>query len=331
MASGRRWGTESLGEPAEGRQSHPGSCYRELSRFPAITRAALGAAAGGQAFRLYTGELGLARPRRSRHGRALTSPSRRVQPARPAPPEAPALQPALQPAARWRRPCCQPGSAQRRDPQPVGLAAGLRDGAARPCPWLQPPCRPQASQPGLAVGAAPRRAHPLPAAGPRVAGGNAGARGSLGRWVLRAGRACAEPPLAQVWDGCGRSHGVDLTALGKHGRVYTEGRAPSQNTPRVRARVAQLVAPLAVPVPRWALAPCSRTRALCLPGLVPLGDAAALCGREEPAQTTKTQPMACAGGSQAGGGGGGGGGGWRASRERATCMVSVPVTVPRTP
>uniref|UniRef100_A0A8B9TXP9 acylaminoacyl-peptidase n=1 Tax=Anas platyrhynchos TaxID=8839 RepID=A0A8B9TXP9_ANAPL len=31
------------------------------------------------------------------------------------------------------------------------------------------------------------------------------------------------PPLAQVWDGGGRSHGVDLTALGKHGRVYTEG------------------------------------------------------------------------------------------------------------
>lgn len=131
MALGRRWGTESPGEPAEGLQSHPGSCYRELSRFPAITRAALGAAGGGQAFLLYTGELGLVRPRHSRHGRALTSPSHRVQPARPAPPAAPAVQPALQPAAGRQQPHCQPGSAQRRDPPPVGLAAGLRDGTGR--------------------------------------------------------------------------------------------------------------------------------------------------------------------------------------------------------
>ncbi|XP_068550306.1 acylamino-acid-releasing enzyme-like isoform X2 [Anas acuta] len=29
--------------------------------------------------------------------------------------------------------------------------------------------------------------------------------------------------VLEVWDGGGRSHGVDLTALGKHGRVYTEG------------------------------------------------------------------------------------------------------------
>lgn len=180
MASGRRWGMESPGEPAEGLQSHPGSCYRELSRFPAITRAALGAAGRGQAFLLYTGELGLARPRHSWHGRALTSPSHRVQPARPAPPAAPALQPALQPAAGGRQPHCQPGSAQRRDLPPVGLWDGTGRGSAA-VPPLQPPCRPQASQPGLAIGAAPRRARPLPAAGPRGAGGNTGARGCLGR------------------------------------------------------------------------------------------------------------------------------------------------------
>lgn len=34
----------------------PAACYRELSRFPAVTRASLRAAAGGQTFLLYTGE-----------------------------------------------------------------------------------------------------------------------------------------------------------------------------------------------------------------------------------------------------------------------------------
>lgn len=34
----------------------PAARYRELSRFPAVTRAALRAAAGGQTFLLYTGE-----------------------------------------------------------------------------------------------------------------------------------------------------------------------------------------------------------------------------------------------------------------------------------
>lgn len=34
----------------------PAACYRELSRFPAVTRATLRAAAGGQTFLLYTGE-----------------------------------------------------------------------------------------------------------------------------------------------------------------------------------------------------------------------------------------------------------------------------------
>lgn len=34
----------------------PAACYRKLSRFPAVTRATLRAAAGGQTFLLYTGE-----------------------------------------------------------------------------------------------------------------------------------------------------------------------------------------------------------------------------------------------------------------------------------
>ncbi|KAF4803448.1 acylaminoacyl-peptide hydrolase [Turdus rufiventris] len=44
-------GTEEGAEAARG----PAACYRELSRFPAITRAALRAADGGQTFLLYTG------------------------------------------------------------------------------------------------------------------------------------------------------------------------------------------------------------------------------------------------------------------------------------
>ncbi|XP_059679448.1 acylamino-acid-releasing enzyme [Gavia stellata] len=46
MASGTEQGVEAASSPA--------ACYRELSQFPAITRAALGAAAGGQTFLLYT-------------------------------------------------------------------------------------------------------------------------------------------------------------------------------------------------------------------------------------------------------------------------------------
>lgn len=42
----------SLIQAADG----PAACYRDLSRFPAVTRAALRAAAGGQTFLLYTGE-----------------------------------------------------------------------------------------------------------------------------------------------------------------------------------------------------------------------------------------------------------------------------------
>lgn len=42
----------SLTQAAEG----PGACYRELSRFPAVTRAALSTTAEGETFLLYTGE-----------------------------------------------------------------------------------------------------------------------------------------------------------------------------------------------------------------------------------------------------------------------------------
>ncbi|XP_066859266.1 acylamino-acid-releasing enzyme isoform X4 [Anser cygnoides] len=149
MASGRRWGTESLGEPAEGQQSHPGSCYRELSRFPAITRAALGAAAGGQAFRLYTecSQPDLRRQRLLRFSRHYS----------------------LQHAGG-------------------GLAASR------------------------AVLSAEIRNQLLSQDSP-----SGQRRAVLTRCPLQGHE------LLEVWDGCGRSHGVDLTALGKHGRVYTEG------------------------------------------------------------------------------------------------------------
>lgn len=62
MASGTQRGAGSWGQPAEGQRSSPGACYRELSRFPAVSCAALGATAGGrgqgQAFLLHTGESG---------------------------------------------------------------------------------------------------------------------------------------------------------------------------------------------------------------------------------------------------------------------------------
>lgn len=174
-----------------------------------------------------------------------------------------------------------------------------RDGAVRPCPRCSLPAARRLLSQDSPSGQRRAVLARCPLQGHEVLGRGGGCCG-YGVPVL-------SPPLAQVWDGGGRSHGVDLTALGKHGRVYTEGRAPSQNTPRMQVRVARLVAPLAAPVPRWALAPCPCTRALRLPGLVPLGDAAALRGREEPAQATKTQPVACAGGSRAGRGGGGGG------------------------
>lgn len=64
MASGTQWGAGSWGQSAEGQRSSPGACYRELSRFPAISCAALGATAGGRgrAFLLHTGESGPAAP-----------------------------------------------------------------------------------------------------------------------------------------------------------------------------------------------------------------------------------------------------------------------------
>ncbi|XP_050568646.1 acylamino-acid-releasing enzyme [Cygnus atratus] len=149
MASGRRWGTESLGEPAGGRQSHPGSCYRELSHFPAITRAALGAAAGGQAFRLYTecSQPDLRRRRLLRFSRHYS----------------------LQHAGG-------------------GLTA---------------------SQAALSAEIRNQLLSQDSPSGQR--------RAVLTRCPLQGHE------LLEVWDGCGRSHGVDLTALGKHSRVYTEG------------------------------------------------------------------------------------------------------------
>ncbi|XP_054694133.1 acylamino-acid-releasing enzyme-like isoform X1 [Grus americana] len=57
MASGTDRSTEAAGSPA--------ACYRELRRFPAVTRAALCAAVGGQTFLLYTGSSARTRPRGS--------------------------------------------------------------------------------------------------------------------------------------------------------------------------------------------------------------------------------------------------------------------------
>ncbi|XP_071900162.1 acylamino-acid-releasing enzyme-like isoform X1 [Anas platyrhynchos] len=149
MASGRRWGMESPGEPAEGLQSHPGSCYRELSRFPAITRAALGAAGRGQAFLLYTecSQPDLRRRRLLRFSRHY--------------------------------------SLQRAGGSLTASRAAL---SAEICHQLLSQDSPSGQR-----------------------------RAVLARCPLQGHE------VLEVWDGGGRSHGVDLTALGKHGRVYTEG------------------------------------------------------------------------------------------------------------
>ncbi|XP_064523997.1 acylamino-acid-releasing enzyme-like isoform X1 [Pseudopipra pipra] len=142
MATGNQPGMEAAGGPA--------ACYRELSQFPAITRAALGAAAGGQTFLLYTE---CSRP---------DLPRRRL--------------------LRFSRHY----SVRRTDGG--GLAASRTALSAGIHNQLLSQDSPT-GQHRAVLSRCPRQGH----------------------------------ELLEVWDSGGRSHSVDLTALGKHGEVYTEG------------------------------------------------------------------------------------------------------------
>ncbi|XP_055662008.1 acylamino-acid-releasing enzyme isoform X2 [Falco peregrinus] len=142
MASGTERGTEVAGGPA--------ACYRELSQFPAITSAALGAAAGGQTFLLYTE---CSRP---------DLPRRRL--------------------LRFSR---------HYSLQHVG-GRGLAISRAALSAEIHNQLLSQHSPTGqhrAVLSRCPQQGH----------------------------------ELLEVWGSSGRSHSVDLTALGKHGEVYTEG------------------------------------------------------------------------------------------------------------
>ncbi|XP_014107313.1 PREDICTED: acylamino-acid-releasing enzyme-like isoform X2 [Pseudopodoces humilis] len=140
-------GTEKGVEAAHG----PAACYRELSRFPAVTRAALRAAAEGQTFLLYTecSRPDLARRRLLRFGRHYSV----------------------------RRTAGPEGLAVSR----TALSAGIHN-------QLLSQDSPTGQRRAV-LERCPRQGH----------------------------------ELLQVWDSGGCSHSVDLTALGKHGDVYTEG------------------------------------------------------------------------------------------------------------
>ncbi|XP_074770733.1 LOW QUALITY PROTEIN: acylamino-acid-releasing enzyme-like [Athene noctua] len=149
MAEGTERGAESassLSQAAGG----PAACYRELSRFPTITRAALGATAGGQTFLLYTECSRPDLPRRrllrfSRHYSLRHTDGRGLAVSR------------------------------------TGLSAEIHH--------------------QLLSQDSPTGQH----------------RAVLSRCPWQGHE------LLEVWGSSGRSHSVDLTALGKHGEVYTEG------------------------------------------------------------------------------------------------------------
>ncbi|XP_054033269.1 acylamino-acid-releasing enzyme [Dryobates pubescens] len=128
----------------------PAACYRELCRFPAVTRAAVGAATGGQTFLLYTE---CSRPDLSR--RRLLRFSRHYS--------------------------LQRTGSRSITASPAALSAEIHNQLLS-----------QDSPTGQ------RRAVLSRCPG-------------LGHELL------------EVWGSSGRSHSVDLTALGKHGEVYTEG------------------------------------------------------------------------------------------------------------
>ncbi|XP_072791108.1 acylamino-acid-releasing enzyme isoform X2 [Taeniopygia guttata] len=150
MATGTEKGVEhvpSLMQAARG----PAARYRELSRFPAVTRAALRAASGGQTFLLYTecSRPDLARRRLLRFGRHYS----------------------------LRRTAGREGLAVSRTALSAEIHSQL---LSQDSP---------AGQRRAALTRCPRQGH----------------------------------ELLEVWDSAGCSHSVDLTALGKHGDVYTEG------------------------------------------------------------------------------------------------------------
>ncbi|OWK56002.1 Acylamino-acid-releasing enzyme [Lonchura striata] len=153
-------GTEKGVEAARG----PAARYRELSRFPSVTRAALRAAPGGQTFLLYTecSRPDLARRRLLRFGRHYS----------------------------LRRTAGREGLAVSRTALSAEIhsqygTGGLRGGTLRLLLSRDSP----AGQRRAALTRCPRQGH----------------------------------ELLEVWDSAGCSHSVDLTALGKHGDVYTEG------------------------------------------------------------------------------------------------------------
>ncbi|KAM6413698.1 LOW QUALITY PROTEIN: acylamino-acid-releasing enzyme [Rhynochetos jubatus] len=128
----------------------PAACYRELSRFPTITRAALGATAEGQTFLLYTE---CSRP---------DLPRRRL--------------------LRFSRHYSLRRTGGR------GLAVSRAALSAQIHNQLLSQDSPT-GQRRATLSRCPQQGH----------------------------------ELLEVWDSGGRSHSVDLTALGKHGEVYTEG------------------------------------------------------------------------------------------------------------
>lgn len=216
----------------------PAACYRELSRFPAITRAALGAAAGEQTFLLYTGEL-WARP--SRHfwptgpAQAVADGPLPQSAAAPTCPVAGSCASAATTACGTRAAASSPSVGQRSAPRSTTSMAWTGCGVGQHgwCPWRGwcpwhcrcpwrcwcpwhgrclwcgqcqqratdcslPPSCPQAPQPGFTHGAAPCRAQPLPTAGPRAAGGNAGCSVTAASGLTRAAGVPAPGTTAMV-------------------------------------------------------------------------------------------------------------------------------------
>lgn len=280
----------------------PAACYREISRFPAITRAALGAAAGGQTFLLYTGESPAGPPRCLWPLGPVRVGSDGPFPQSAAAPTCPAAGPcasAATTACSVPAAAASPSAGQRSAPRST-TSTGCGLGRHCWCPWCgwcpckssahhrpPPTSRSQAAQPGLTHRAAPRRAEPLPAAGPRAAGGNASCpghgspRARRGDWSARAAGTAAL--VCQYADPCpprcGAAAGAATAWTSR--RWGSTGRSTRRVGPLSQQRQgwhSQRPRCQAAPLPGWALAPSCRARALRLPGLVLLGDAAALRG-----------------------------------------------------
>ncbi|XP_038005405.1 acylamino-acid-releasing enzyme-like isoform X2 [Motacilla alba alba] len=150
MAAGTGKGVQHVPSPIQAARG-PAACYRQLSRFPAVTRAALRAAPGGQTFLLYTecSRPDLARRRLLRFGRHYS----------------------------LRRAAGREGLAVSRTALSAEIHSQL---LSQDSPT---------GQRRAAIKRCPRQGH----------------------------------ELLEVWDSEGCSHSVDLTALGQHGDLYTEG------------------------------------------------------------------------------------------------------------